>query len=181
MATRLTKLLRREVVSIADGRKLGLPVRIVIDPNQHRIAAVVMTSSAVPELCVYFRPSAVVSFDSDTLAVESLTHLRVAANDEYVLELLGRRRIHERKALSSQGAELGHITDAVFDERGDVLEYRIRRNRLGRFRPRLKIPPDALTAPAGHLAVVDHESVAGDETAASTAAVGTDTSSSTLP
>jgi uncharacterized protein YrrD len=159
MATRLTRLQRRDVVALADGRNLGPPARVVLDPDRHRVAAVVMVANRVPELSVYFRPSAVVSFDSDTLAIESLTHLRVAANDEYVLELLARRRIHDRTAFSSQGNELGQITDALLDARGNVLEYWIRRKRLGLVRPRLRIHPDAVTAPAGHLAVVDHDSL----------------------
>ncbi len=148
---------------MAEGRNLGPPNRIVIDPVRHRVVAVVMVSHPVRELSVYFRASSVASFDNDTLAVEALTQLHVAAADEFVLGLLAERRIHDRPVLSREGRELGHITDATFDAEGNVLEYWIRRKRLGLVRPRLKIQPDALTAPPGHLAVVDHESLSGND------------------
>jgi uncharacterized protein YrrD len=163
MATRLTRLLKKDVVAMAEGRNLGPPNRILIDPVRHRVAAVVMVSHPVRELSVYFRASAVVSFDSDTLAVEALSHLHVAAADEFVLGLLAQRRMHDRSVVSSEGREMGHITEATFDAEGNVLEYWVRRKRFGRVRPRLKIHPDALTAAAGHLAVVDHESLTGND------------------
>lgn len=163
MATRLTRLLKKDVVALAEGRNLGPPNRIVIDPVHHRVAAVVMVANPVRELSVYFRPSAVVSFDSDTLAVEALTYLHVAGTDEFVLGLLAERRIHDRPVLSSEGRELGQITDATLDAEGNVLEYWIRRKRLGLVRPQLKIHPDTVTAPPGYLAVVDHESLSGND------------------
>ncbi len=163
MASRLTRLLKKDVVAIAEGRNLGPPNRILIDPVRHRVAAVVMVTHPVRELSVYFRASAVASFDSDSLAVEALSHLHVAAADEFVLGLLAERRLRDRPVVSSEGRELGHITDASFDAEGNVLEYWVRRKRLGRVRPRLKIHPDTMTAPPGYLAIVDHESLGDNQ------------------
>jgi hypothetical protein len=148
---------------MAEGRNLGPPNRILIDPVRHRVAAVVMVSHPVRELSVYFRASAVASFDNDSLAVEALSHLHVAPADEFVLALLAERRLHDRSVFSSEGREMGHIADATFDAEGNVLEYWVRRKRLGLARPRLKIHPDAMTAPPGHLAIVDHESLSGSD------------------
>lgn len=157
MPTRLTRLVRRDVVAIADGYGLGRPQTALIDPSQHRVAAIVIVPNHVLELTVYVRASAVANFDSDTIAIDAMTSLRLAAHDEYVLELLRQDVVfHERPVLSSQGQHLGRIKDVVLDNEGIVIEYWIRRKTLGRLRPLLKVSPDALTAPPGHVAVIEH-------------------------
>lgn len=84
-------------------------------------------------LTVCFRATAVANFDSDTIAIDARTSLRLAAHDEYVLDLLRQDvMFRERQVLSSQGQHLGRIKDVALDSDGIVTEYWIRRNTLGR-------------------------------------------------
>lgn len=156
MATRISKLLKRDVVAILEGRTLGRPANVLIDPDQQRIAAVVLVAAQIPELSVAVRSSAILSFGTDTIAIEAMSSLRVAAHDELVLGLLAHGgNVRGREVLSGAGEKLGRIRDVVVDDAGDVTEYRIRKHRLGLFRPLLKVSPDVLRAPTGQVAVVD--------------------------
>ena len=49
MAITLKKLLRREVVALDSGRALGRPADILVDPERHRVAVIVVTKGALPE------------------------------------------------------------------------------------------------------------------------------------
>ena len=156
MAIRLSRLLKQHVVAMAEGRTLGRPPNIFIDPVQHRVAVIVMVSSDIPELTVVARARSVLSFESDTIAIEALTSLRIAAHDELALDLMARGvTLHGRPVLSSRGERLGTIKEVLIDDAGCVTEYWIRPRRFGFLRRSLKIHPDDLSAPAGDVAVVD--------------------------
>ncbi len=159
MAVRLSKLVDRDVVAIAEGRTLGRPHSILIDPDQHRVAVIVMVPSHVRELTVVARARSVKSFESDTIALEALSSLRLAAHDEMALDLLaGRVTFLGREALSSHGHRLGTIKDVLIEDDGRVSEYWIRKRTLGFLRRLLKVNPDDLSAAPGGVAVVNRTS-----------------------
>ena len=155
MATKLSKLLKRELVAIDEGLTLGLPDDILIDPEQHRVGIIVLTAGAVPETSVVAHANAIQSFDSDTLAIRSINALRLAAHDEEAKELL-QRSLHFRDhpVLSSAGARLGRIRNVLIDHEGQVVEYRIRRTPLGFLRPKMRITPTDLRTSGGQVAVI---------------------------
>ena len=74
MATRISKLLKRDVAAILEGRTLGRPANVLIDPDHQRIAAVVLVATQIPELSVAVRSSAILSFGTDTIAIEAMSH-----------------------------------------------------------------------------------------------------------
>ncbi len=163
MATTLRKVLRREVVALDSGRALGRPADIVVDPERHRVALVVLTRGSLPETSVVVHARHVHSFDADTIGVDSLEALRVAAQDEETLELLRRGlELRGRPVLSAEGRRLGRITTIVVDADGTVRQYRIRKGLLGYLRPSLKIDPKELRTAGGDMAVVDEHREAGD-------------------
>ena len=154
MAVKLKKVLKREVFALAEGKSLGRPADLLVDPEQDRIALVVLSIGAVPELSVVARADAVQSFESDTLALEGVASLRVAGQEEELLELLTRGlRFSGRPVLSSEGGRLGHVTSVLVEASGDVVEYRIRKGPFGWLRPALRIKPGELRAPAGEMAI----------------------------
>ena len=56
--------------------------------------------------------------------------------------------------VSSTGVDLGRITNVVVDERGQVVEYRVRRGVLGWFKPTHKVRPGELGTFGGETAIV---------------------------
>lgn len=155
MSAKLKKIMRREVVTLSEGRRLGRPHDLLIDPEQHRIAVLVLSSGSVPDTSVIVRGSAVRSFESDTLAVESLDTLTIAACDEEILRLLNQGlRFRGRPLLGGGGRKLGRIVNVLVDERGSVTEYRVRKGILGFLRPATKIAPADLRTSGGEVAVL---------------------------
>ncbi len=158
MAATLRKLLRRQVVALDTGRALGRPADILIDPDRHRVAVVVITRGRVPETSVVVHARHIRSFDTDTLGVDSLGALTVAAHDEEALGLLGRGlELRGRPVLTAQGRRLGRITAVLVDAEGAVTQYRVRRGLLGYLRPTLKVSPEELRTAGGEVAVVAGE------------------------
>jgi sporulation protein YlmC with PRC-barrel domain len=154
-ATKLKKVLKREIVSIDEGLTLGTPTDILIDPEQHRVAVVVLTAGAVPETSVVAYADAIQSFDSDTLAIRSINALRLAAHDDEARQLLHRGlHFRDHPVLTSTGAKLGRIRNVLIDHEGQVVEYRIRRRPLGFLRRTLRITPTDLRTSGGQVAVI---------------------------
>ena len=156
MAIKLKTCLKREVVTIAEGRSLGRPADILIDPEHHVASLVVLARGHVPESTLFVPASAVRSFDTDTLAIDSLTSLRIAATDQDALALL-EKGLHFRghPLIDSQGRKLGKVVQIRLDEQGNVVEYRVRRGVLGWFTPRAKIDPRRLGTSGGEMGVVN--------------------------
>ena len=73
MAIKLRKLLKREVFVLAEGRSLGRPAELLVDPETDRVTLIVLSTGAVPELSVVAPARAVQSFESDTLALAGLS------------------------------------------------------------------------------------------------------------
>lgn len=155
MPAKLRKVLRRDVVTVREGRVLGRPADILMDPDRHEVALLVVSYGAVPDTALVVPASAVQSFEADRLAVESLDSLVVAGRDEKALAIVSRGfTFRKRPVLTSRGTSLGKIASVMIDDRGRVVEYRVRKGLLGYLRPTLKIAPSALGTPGGEVAVV---------------------------
>jgi len=167
VAKKLKKIERLQVVTLAEGRQLGRPGDLLVDPERHRVAVVVLTAGLVPETSVIVSADDVQSFESDTLAIESLAALKVAAHDEAALTLLARGlRLKGQPVLSARGEQLGRIRTVLVDARGVVTEYRVRKGLLGFFRRALRVDPATLRTAGGEMAVVGPpaaEQTAGSE------------------
>lgn len=157
MSSTLRSCLKRDVVTVAEGRNLGRPVDILIDPRRHRASLVLLARGNVPDSSLLVAASAVRSFDTDTLAIESLDLLRIAATDQQALALLQAGiGFRGRPLIDSQGRKLGKIVRIVLDEQGAVIRYVARRGLLGWFKPRTKVQPAELGTSGGEMAVM-HE------------------------
>jgi PRC-barrel domain protein len=95
------------------------------------------------------------SFDTDTLAIESLDSLKIAAADPAALELLARGRdFRGQPLIDARGTKLGKVVQIRLDEHGRVVEYRARRGPLGWLKPATKIKPAQLRTGGGDIGVV---------------------------
>ena len=155
MSSTLKSCLKRDVVTIAEGRNLGRPTDIVIDPERHAASLVVLARGNVPDSTLFVAASAVRSFDTDTLAIDTLNSLRIAATDDAALALLEKGlKFRGQPLIDSQGRKLGRIVQVRFDENGNVVQYVARRGALGWIKPRSKIDPSQLGTAGGEMAVM---------------------------
>jgi sporulation protein YlmC with PRC-barrel domain len=155
VAIKLKSCLKRDVVTLAEGRNLGRPTDILIDPRQHVVSLLVLARGHVPDSTLFVSASLVRSFDTDTLAIDSVDSLRIAATDENALALLKQALdFRGHPLIDSQGRKLGKVVQIRIDRDGNVLEYRARRGLLGWFAPRAKISPGQLGTPGGEMGVV---------------------------
>jgi len=155
VSSTLKSCLKRDVVTIAEGRNLGQPTDIFIDPEEHAASLVVLARGNVPDSTLFVAASAVRSFDTDTLAIDSLDSLQIAATNDEALSLLERALdFRGRPLIDSQGRKLGKIVKVRLDERGKVVEYVARRGLLGWVKPRNHIDPRQLGTAGGEMAVV---------------------------
>jgi len=157
VSSTLKSCLKRDVVTVAEGRNLGRPTDILIDPEKHAASLVVLARGNVPDSTLFVAASAVRSFDTDTLAIDSLDSLQIAATNDQALSLLQKGlQFRGHPLIDSQGRKLGKIVGVRLDERGDVVEYVARRGLLGWVTPRNKLDPKQLGTSGGEMAVM-HE------------------------
>lgn len=155
MASKLSSVLKRDVVTVAEGRRLGRPEDVTLDPEAHRVAYLVLAKGAVVDTSIVAAAAKVSSFDTDALAIESLDALVIAARDEEALRLLQRYEDFRRHpVLTSRGEDLGRISAVLVDERGAVIEYRVRKGIIGWLMPARKVSPGDLGTFGGEVAVV---------------------------
>ncbi|HUY70891.1 MAG TPA: hypothetical protein VMV08_01515 [Gaiellaceae bacterium] len=155
MSSTLKSCLKRDVVTIAEGRNLGRPTDVLIDPEEHTASLIVLARGNVPDSTLFVAASAVRSFDTDTLAIDSLDSLQIAATNDDALALLEKGlQFRGRPLIDSQGRKLGKIVKVRLDERGKVVQYVARRGLLGWVKPRSKIDPKELGTAGGEMAVV---------------------------
>ncbi len=154
MPSRLKAIRRRDAVTIAEGREVGRPVDVLIDPERHEVSVIVLTRGALPDTSVIVHAGNIRSFDSDTLAIEDLDSLKIAARDEEALALIRRGlEFQGRSLLTSHGRKLGKIRQVIVDDDGKVLEYHVRRGLLGWLQPALRIAPADLGTSGGEIAI----------------------------
>ncbi len=163
MPSKISRILKREVITVAEGRRLGRPEDIALDPEAHRIAYLVLARGALPDTSVVVPAGKVSSFDTDALAVDNLDCLLIAARDDEALRLLQRDQDFRRHpVLTSQGMDLGKVAGVLVDEHGHVIEYRVRKGILGWLMPARKVDPRDLGTFGGEVAVVSGEGPGDD-------------------
>ncbi len=164
MASTLKSALKRDVVTLAEGRNLGRPTDILIDPSHHVASLVVLAKGNVADSTLFVPASSVRSFDTDTLAVDSLDALRIAAKEPTALALLEAGiRFMGRPLINSEGRKLGKIVRVQIDEHGNVLQYVARDGLMGWLKPRTRITPAQLGTAGREMAVVRGDRPRGDE------------------
>jgi uncharacterized protein YrrD len=139
---RLKKLTKREVLATDVGKAIGRPADILVDPNSHKVSLILMTEGATPEMSVVIPASAVSNFDVDALTIESMTKAHLAIHDRAILSNLeAGLKLRKRPIFTKDGLRLGKIDGIEVDSAGNVTAYRVRKPRLGRFRPKLQLSP----------------------------------------
>jgi uncharacterized protein YrrD len=132
-------------VTLAEGRNLGRPTDVLIDPQRHVASLVVLARGHVPDSTLFVDAAEVRSFDTDTLAVDSVDSLKIAAKDPAALALLTRGLDFQGHPLiDGRGRRLGKVVQIRLEEDGRVAEYRVRRGLLARLAPAKKIRPAEL-------------------------------------
>lgn len=140
--TRLKHLLKVDIVARDAGLNIGRPSDILVDPETHRAALMVLSYGKVPETSVVFPASAVASFSGDALTIPDLATLHLALRDDLSMSQLQRGiRIRGRTVFTAAGKHLGSVAAIEVDGEGKVVEYRIRQPRLGLLRPTLPLKP----------------------------------------
>lgn len=158
MASKVEQILKRELVTAAEGRRLGKPEDVVLDPDRHEIAYLLVNRGAVHDTALVVQAEAVRSFGTDALAVDRLDSLTIAGRDPQALRLLERDvEFRRHPVLTSKGVDLGRIASIVVDERGHVLEYRVRKGLLGWLKPAQKVEPATLGTFGVEAAIVDEK------------------------
>jgi sporulation protein YlmC with PRC-barrel domain len=138
----LNGLYDRAVVAVAEGLQLGPPADLLLDMDQHRLAYVVVSYGAVPDLGIVAPASAIGSLKGDALAIHGLAALDLAFRDQHALELLRRGvRIVDLPVVTDDGQELGSVQDVELDEHGTVVNYIVRRSGVGRLLRNHRVPP----------------------------------------
>lgn len=142
MAITLTGLYDLEVVTLAEGLRLGRPAQLLMDVDDHRLAYVVVAGGAVPDTAVIAHAEAISSIGTDTLALHGLAALELAFRDQRALELMRRSLVLPGLAVvTDAGEELGEIGDVELDEKGAVVSYHVRRSGMGRLLRAHRVPP----------------------------------------
>lgn len=133
MSTTLNGLYDLEVVTLAEGLRLGRPTQLIMDVDDHRLAYVVVADGAVPDTAVIAHAEAIASIGTDTLALHGLAALDLAFHDQRALELMRRGLVLAGLAVvTDAGEELGEISDVELDAKGAVVSYHVRRSGMGR-------------------------------------------------
>jgi sporulation protein YlmC with PRC-barrel domain len=139
---RLKTVTKRHVLARDEGKDLGRPVDILVDPQRHEVSLIVLTQGSLPELSVVVKAEAIGLFDTDVLSVASVKELHLAVHDELLVsQLQAGAELRRRPVFTTQGMRLGNIDAVEIDARGNVTGYRVRRPRLGLVRSRLLLKP----------------------------------------
>lgn len=157
MARTLQECLKCEVIASEEGLSLGRPRDMLIDPEQHRIAVVVLAASPVLQLTTVFAASRVPSFTEDRLAISGLTDVRLAYQAPDLLAIIERGlHFRGRDVVTPEGRNMGRITRVLVDEKGQVTEYRVAKGFLRRlFRRTQTLSPSQLITSGAGIAVAE--------------------------
>ena len=144
-------------MTLAEGRNLGRPAEVLIDPERHVASLVVLARGHVPDSTLFVAAGKVRSFDTDTLAIDSVDSLKIAATDPEALALLARGLdFRGHPLIDARGRKLGKVGQIRLDENGRVVQYRARRGLLGWLKPATKITPAQLRTAGAEMGVL-HE------------------------
>ncbi len=159
MPIKVKKVLKKEIVTVAEGRALGRMVDVRIDPEGHRISYLILAAGSVHDSSIVIHASAVRSFEADRIAIDDLDALKIAARDEAALGVLNSDiQFRGREVMTATGQKLGKVKDVIVDAQGIVTEYRLRKGMKGILTPAAKVSPAELGTVSGEVAVADDTS-----------------------
>ena len=171
MAVKVKKVLKKEIVTVAEGRTLGQMVDLRIDPDAHRISILILAAGSVHDSSIVIHGRSVRSFDADRIAIDDLDALKIAARDSEALPILSRGiQFRGREVISSSGEKLGKVKEVMVDAQGVVTEYRLRKGLRGVLWPAAKVSPAELGSVRGEVAVAVDSTPPSAELDAETAA-----------
>jgi uncharacterized protein YrrD len=129
--SRIKECMKREVVCMAEGIKLGRPADILLDLDDHRVALILLSRARTPHLFLTVPASAVQSFDAATLPIGTIDDVTLAYRQPALMRFV-ERDIHMRgrDVLTSGGEIIGHVVDVDLDEQGNVRQYFVRKGLL---------------------------------------------------
>lgn len=86
------------------------------------------------------------SVGNDSLTIPSLEKLHLAVHDKSSLDELARGiSLRKRTVMSPDGQTIGKIVATEIDNEGNVIQYRLRRPRLGMLRPSFAMKPEEIS------------------------------------
>ena len=133
MSQSIKTILKRDVLAVKEGARLGSPKDILIDPRKQRVAALVLANQKTPHISTAISGSAVRSFSEDTLAIADVSAVQLGYQSPELLELLTEdTHFRGRDIFSTTGQNLGRVVDLSVDEKGQVTGYRVARGLLRR-------------------------------------------------
>ena len=154
MAVKVKKILKKEIVTVAEGRTLGRMVDLRIDPDSHRISILILAAGSVHDSSIVIHGRSVRSFEADRIAIDDLDALKIAARDDEALPILSQGiEFKGREVISSTGEKLGKVKEVMVDAQGMVTEYRLRKGLRGVMWPAAKVNPADLGKVSGEVAV----------------------------
>lgn len=146
----LKSLTKKELYALDPGISVGKPIDILVDPEKHEVALLVLSYGYLSETSVVCDAEAVGEFGNDTLTISDLHKLHLAINDEASLDdLADGISLRKRTVMSPDGVTIGTITATEIDAKGKVLQYRLRKPRFGLLRPGFVLKPDEIDRLSG--------------------------------
>jgi uncharacterized protein YrrD len=157
MTRTLQDCLKCEVIASEEGLSLGRPRDMLIDPEQHRIAVVVLATTPVLQLTTVFAASRVSSFAEDRLAIGGLSDVQLAYQAPDLLTIIERGlHFRGRDVVTPEGRNMGRIVKILVDEKGQVTEYHVAKGFLRRvFRRTQTLNPSQLITSGAGIAVAE--------------------------
>ncbi len=150
----LKSLTKKPIYAIDPGIEIGKATDILVDPETHKIALVVLSYGDIPETSVVCEAESIGEFGNTNLTIEGLSKLHLAVHDKASLDDLERGiSLRKRTVMTPEGQTLGSISRTEVDERGNVLQYRLRKPRFGLLRPTFALKPEEVQK-LGHGVVV---------------------------
>jgi uncharacterized protein YrrD len=144
--TTLKQLTKKPLYDTETGVVIGKAQDVLVDPKNHKIGLIVLSYGNVLETSVVCDVSAVGQFGNDSLTIPSISKLHLAIHDPSSLDELTRGiSLRKRTVITPDGTNLGNIVATEIDNDGRVVNYRLRRPRLGRLRPTFTMKPDTIS------------------------------------
>lgn len=144
--TTLRALTKKPIYDVETGVVVGKPEDILVDPKKHKIGLVVLSYGELPETSVVCDVTAIGQFGNDSLTIPSLEKLHLAVHDKSSLDELARGiSLRKRTVMSPDGQTIGKIVATEIDNEGNVIQYRLRRPRLGMLRPSFAMKPEEIS------------------------------------
>ena len=157
MPRTLQSTLKRQVYTVEEGIRLGRPQDMLIDPDRHEVAAVILVDKMIPQTATVIAAKDVRSFAEDTIAIAGLSAVHLAYQERGFAQLIERgHHFKGRDIITSDGHNVGRIVHVLIDDGGKVVEYRVAKGLLRRLLRLTKpVLPSELLTSGGEVAVVE--------------------------